>query len=419
MLENKTELACSPEGFEAKDAITEVVRAGAQKLIYQAVETELEALLANFSNVLTLNGTQAVVRNGYLPERKIQTGIGDVSVKIPKVRDRSGQGIKFNSSIVPPYLKRSKSFEELLPALYLYGISTGNFSEALRALLGEEVNLSPGLISRLKAKWEKEHKEWRRRSLEGKKYVYFWADGLFFNVRGDNDKQCILVIIGAREDGVKELVGLLDGYRESEASWTELLLDLKKQGLEAPNLAVGDGALGFWKALSKEFPETQHQRCWVHKTANVLNKLPKTQHSKTKQGIHDIYNSENKKDAIKEFDHLVAKLAIKYPKASECLAKDKTELLAFYNFPAEHWCHLRTTNPIESTFATVRLRTAKTRNCVSRETILAMVFKLTRSAEKGWRKLNGAEQLPKVVMGIKFVDGIEEETQEETGKVAA
>lgn len=357
-----------------------------------------------------------VVRNGYLPERTIQTGIGAVGVKAPRVRDRAGE-IKFRSSILPAYLRRTKSIEELLPWLYLKGISTGDFSEALTALLGKDApGLSSATISRLKEVWKEEQLRWSKRDLTGKRYVYLWVDGVHFGVRLEDASQCILVVIGATAEGKKELLAMSDGYRESEQSWKELLLDLKQRGLTMdPELTIGDGALGFWKALPQVFGKTREQRCWVHKTANVLNKLPKGQEGKAKAALHEIWMAENRADAEKAFDNFLSNYEAKYPKAAECLGKDRQALLTFYDFPAEHWIHIRTTNPIESTFATVRLRTAKTRGCVSRGGILAMVFKLAKSAEQRWQKLRGAERLAQVVQGVRFKDGLQEEGQ----KIAA
>jgi putative transposase len=362
-----------------------------------------------------------VVRNGYLPERKIQTGIGAIPVKVPKVRDRSGNKVKFQSSLLPPYLRRTKRVEELLPWLYLKGISTGAFPEALSALLGERAEgLSPSVISRLKKSWEEEHQAWSQRDLSDTEYVYIWADGVYFGVRAEESKQCILVLLGATKDGRKELVALSDGYRESEQSWTDLLSELKERGLkQAPKLGIGDGALGFWKALSKEFPETVQQRCWVHKTQNILNKLPKGEQEKAKSRIHDIFMASTKENAVKAFERFIKSYSLKYQKATDCLQKDKDVLFSFYDFPAEQWQHIRTTNPIESIFATVKLRTAKTRGCVSRASILAMVFKLTMSASKKWRKLRGYEQIAKVIDGVQFRDGEEvfENEQQNEGAI--
>jgi transposase-like protein len=387
--------------------LTEVLRSGAQKLLLAAVEEELENFLKGYSSLRLSDGRLSVVRNGHIPARAIQSGIGNIEVKVPKVRDRSGSGIKFNSALLPPYLKRTKSIEELLPWLYLKGISTGDYQEALHAILGKDApGLSAPTISRLKFKWQEEHTQWRRRDLSNKRYVYWWADGIYSNVRMD-DKLCLLVIIGATAEGKKELVAVEDGFRESTTSWLSLLADLRSRGLTTgPSLAVGDGALGFWKALSQVYPQTCHQRCWVHKTANVLNKLPKSMQEKVKGSLHDIWMAESRAEADKAFDLTLEKYGVKYGSAMECLRKDRAELLEFYSFPAEHWIHIRTSNPIESAFSSIRLRTSKTRNCGSRETTLSMIFKLAQSAEKRWRKLQGHKLLGEVITGIRFKDGI-------------
>ena len=405
MNNNKLELVEIPEEI-AGDALTALLRNGAKALISQAVEAELAAILMSYQHEKLADGRQAVVRNGYLPERTIQTGVGDVEIKVPKVRDRSEQGIKFNSSLLPPYLKRTKSMEELIPWLYLKGISTGGFQEALSALVGEQAKgLSANTISRLKTDWLREHQTWSQRDLSQKQYVYFWADGIYSNVRMD-DRLCLLVIVGVTEHGQKELVAVEDGFRESSASWEEVLIKLRQKGLtQGPRLATGDGALGFWNALSKVYPDCRHQRCWVHKTANVLNKVSKTMQPKVKQSLYNIWMAETKKEAKKAFDNALECYGAKYPKAMECLNKDREELLAFYDFPAEHWIHIRTTNPIESTFATVRLRTKRSKNCGSRETTLAMVYKLMESAQKKWRKIKGFNLLRLVINNIPFKDG--------------
>jgi transposase-like protein len=369
-----------PEAF-VDDPITDILRQGARRLISAALEAEIETFLKQYKQIADDQGGQRIVRNGYLPEREIQTGIGQVPVKVPRIRDRHPESqdgrIRFASSIIPPYLRRSKSIETLLPWLYLKGVSTGDFTDALAALLGKDApGLSATTISRLKMIWKDEYKQWLQRDLSDKHYVYFWADGIYCNVRMD-DKQCLLVIIGATEDGHKELVALEGGFRESEQSWLELLVDLKRRGLKAaPELAVGDGALGFWKALSKVYDTTRWQRCWVHKTANVLNKLPKSIQAKAKEKLHQIWMASDKDEAEKNFDAFIQTYSAKYPKAAECLAKDREVLLTFYDFPAEHWRHISTTNPIESTFATVRLRTAKVRSCFSSLTVLTMAFQL-------------------------------------------
>jgi transposase-like protein len=398
-----------------KDMLTEVLREGAQKLLAEAVQAELEELLEEYEAQRDEEGRQRLVRNGYLPKREIQTGIGGIQVRIPRIRDRgsrqeSEEIIRFRSSLVPPYLRRSKSMEELLPLLYLKGISTGDFSEALSALLGPDAaGLSAKTISRLKGKWVQDYEKWRLRDLSDKRYAYVWADGVYANVRLDDARLCLLVLIGARTDGKKELIAVEDGYRESEQSWWELLRDLRSRGLSlGPKLAIGDGALGFWKALAKIYGNTRQQRCWMHKTGNVLNYLPKAVQPKAKKGLHQIWMADTRENAFQAFDEFIETYQLKFPKATSCLAKDRTELLAFYDYPAEHWPHLRTTNPIESTFATVKLRTAKTRGCLSRQTMLTMVFQLCLSAEKRWRRLQGYRRLGEVIENVKFVNGIRE-----------
>jgi putative transposase len=392
----------------AEDPLTAVLRQGAQQLLAQAIEAEVAVLLAQYADRYDLQGRQAVVRNGYLPEREVQTGIGAVRVKVPRVRDRSGTGIRFHSALLPPYIRRSNSLEALLPWLYLKGVSTGDFSEALQALVGPEApGLSPATISRLKQGWQEELTQWQGRSLTGRRYIYVWVDGVYFETRLEEARHCILVIIGATPEGHKELIGLWNGYRESEQSWKELLLDLQSRGLEhGPALAIGDGALGFWKALRQVYGQTRWQRCWVHKTANVLDKLPKALQPQAKQRLQAIWMAPDRQRATIAFDLFIATYEAKYPKAAECLAQDREVLLAFYDFPAEHWGHIRTTNPIESTFATVRLRTNKTRGCLSRTTMLAMVFKLWQSAAKRWHRLRAAHYLPEVMNGMAFKDGI-------------
>ena len=395
-----------------KDVMTEVLRKGCRQILKDALELEIAEFLEQYRELRTNDGRQRIVRNGHHQERMIQTGIGDVPARVPRGRDKADgrEAITYSSQLLPPYLRRTKSIDDLLPWLYLKGISTGDFSDALASLLGENARgLSASTISRMKRFWSQEHEVWSKRSLAGKQYVYVWADGVYFQARMETERQCILVLMGSTPSGEKELIAILDGYRESEQSWYELLLDLKQRGLStAPKLAVGDGALGFWKALAKVFPETRTQRCWVHKTANVLNKLPKSQQGKAKAALQEIWMAAGRKDATKALESFVATYEAKYPKAVSCLVKDEENLLAFYDFPAEHWKHIRTTNPIESMFATVRLRTAKTRGCLSRVTALTMVFQLCRCAQKRWRKLGGYELLGKVINGIVFTDGVED-----------
>lgn len=391
-----------------ENPLNDLLKKGAQQLLAQAIEAELAELLAQFEHVLK-DGHQVVVRNGYLPERTIQTGLGDIPVKVPKVRDRGGNGIKFNSKLVPPYLKRTQNMEEFIPWLYLRGISTGDMQPTLESLLGKGAKgLSSNTVSRLKKKWEAEYTQWRKRDLSKKRYVYIWADGFYSRVRMD-DKLCLLVIMGVDESGRKEILSVVDGFRESESSWMEVLVQLKSQGLEhAPKLAIGDGALGFWNAISKFWPATAHQRCWVHKTANVLNKVPKSVQPKVKEALQDIWMAETRRDAYKAFELFIQRFELKYPKASECLQKDKEEMLAFYDFPAEHWIHIRTSNPIESMFASVRLRTGRSKSCGNRITTLTMAFKLMQCAENNWRRIKGFTILADMIKGVKFHDGIKQ-----------
>jgi putative transposase len=400
-----------PGGPVESDPLLVVLREGARRMLTQAIEAEVEAFLAAHAEFVDEQGRRRVVRNGHAPERRLQTGIGPIEVRRPRVRDRgdaSSGPIAFTSVILPPYLRRTRNIEELLPWLYLKGISTGQFQEALAALLGPEApGLSATTIQRLKETWTEEHERWQRRDLSAKRYVYLWADGVYFTPRLDHDRQCLLVLIGADAQGRKELLAIEDGYRESAQSWRELLLRLRDEnglGLD-PELATGDGALGFWQALHEVWPKTRQQRCWVHKTANVLNVLPKSVHGKAKGDLHGIYEAESRDDAEAAFDRFLAKYGAKYDKAAACLAKDRRALLAFYDFPAEHWKHVRTSNPIESTFATVRLRTATTKGCLSRRTALAMVFKLAKSAERHWRRLDGSERLGQLIAGVRFRDG--------------
>jgi transposase-like protein len=390
--------------------MTEILRAGAQKMLAEMIQQEVEDWLTQRAHLRDERGRRQVVRNGYLPKREITSGVGAIEVQQPRVRDRrpAAQAEPFTSKILPPYLRKTKSIEELIPWLYLKGVSTGDFSEALKALVGPDCpGLSATTVTRLKGVWEQEFHEWNQRSLEGKQYVYVWADGVHFNIRLEEDRQCILVLMGATADGKKELIAVVDGFRESEQSWKGLLLDVQARGLAmAPKLAIGDGALGFWKALRQIYPQTREQRCWVHKTANVLDKLPKRLQPEAKQKLHEIWLADTREHANKAFDLFVRTYEAKYSPAVECLKKDRDVLLAFYDFPAEHWIHLRTTNPIESTFATVRLRTKRTKGSGSRMACLTMVYKLMQSASKRWRLLNGSQVLIEVFKGTVFVDGI-------------
>jgi transposase-like protein len=393
------------------DPLLAVLREGARRMLMQAVEAEVEAFLAAHAGLADEQGRRRLVRNGHAPERQIQTGIGPLEVRRPKLRDRGIAGdepIRFTSAILPAYLRRTRNLEELLPWLYLKGVSTGQFGEALAALLGPDApGLSASTVRRLTEDWQEEHARWQRRDLSARRYVYLWADGVYFTPRLEHERQCLLVLIGADAQGRKELLAVEDGFRESIQSWRELLLRLRDEnGLTLePELATGDGALGFWQALREVWPRTKQQRCWVHKIANVLNKLPASLQGKAKQGLRAIYEAENRAAAEAALDRFVGKYGAKYDKAAACLAKDRGSLLAFYGFPAEHWKHVRSTNPIESTFATVRLRTDKTKGCLSRQTALAMVFKLAQSAERHWRRLDGSERLAQVIQGVRFRDG--------------
>ena len=396
----------SPRVIE--DPLTEFLRQGAHDLIQKAVEVELHGLLAEYGNITDLSGHQAVVRNGYLPEREILTGLGAVTVRVPKVRDRSGSGIKFNSALAPPYVRKAQRVEAALPWLYLRGISTGDMQEALSVLLGPAAKgLSPAVVSRLKAQWTQDYQTWSQCDLSAERYVYVWADGIYSTLRGEEERLCLLVLIGVNERGEKRLLALSDGYRESKASWLSVLQDLQARGLKTPPaLAIGDGALGFWAAVDEAWPETRGQRCWVHKTANVLNDLPKSLQGKAQSGLREIWMAATKAQADTAFNRFVRDYGVKYPKATAKLVKDREALLTFYDFPAEHWAHIRTTNPIESTFATIRHRTTRTKGCVSRNTLMGLVFQLALTAEHSWRRLRGFRLLPDVVQGIPFKDGL-------------
>jgi putative transposase len=398
----------------AQDVLTSILRDGAQRLLTEAIEAEVAEWIETHRRLRDEHGHQQVVRNGHLPQRTLVTGVGPVEVKQPRVLDRrpADEAEPFSSKILPPYLRKTKSIEELIPWLYLKGISTGDFSEALAALVGPAAKgLSASTITRLKEVWQGEFQDWSGRSLKGKEYVYVWADGVHFNIRLEEDRQCILVLMGATADGRKELIAITDGFRESEQSWKALLLDGKARGLVIdPKLATGDGALGFWKAIGQVYPSTREQRCWVHKTANVLDKLPKRLQPEAKEKLHQIWMAETRAQADQAFDLFLETYQAKYPKATDCLAKDRSVLFTFYDFPAEHWIHLRTTNPVESTFATVRLRHRRTKGNGSRLACLTMVFKLMQSASKKWRLLNGSQLLPDVIAGVQFIDGLKPQT---------
>jgi transposase-like protein len=390
--------------------LEELAREGARKLLAEALEVEVAEFVEKHQGRTDAEGRRQVVRNGYMPARELVTGIGALAIRQPRVDDRvlDGSGEeRFSSEILPRYLRRVPSVDNLIPILYLKGVSSGDMSEALAAILGPDAaGLSATNVVRLKAQWEQDYQEWCRRDLNGTPYVYLWVDGIHVNVRLDEEASCILVIMGADAKGRKELLAVSDGYRESKASWREILLDLKRRGMkEGPKLAIGDGALGFWAALREVFPKCREQRCWVHKTANVLDKMPQSVQGKAKSMLHEMWQAPTKEKALEAYEHFLSSWREKYPKAVECLRTDKEELFTFYDFPAAHWVHIRTTNPIESTYATVRLRTKKTKGCGSRVATLTMVFKLALEAQKTWRRLMGHEQIPLVMAGKKFTDG--------------
>jgi len=405
---NKNTVVSFQDREQIVDPLNDLLRTGARKLIEQAIEAELQELLSQHAGQQTDSGLATVVRNGYLPERTIQTGIGSVTVRIPKVRSRTGEAVTFHSALVPPYIRKTRSLEAAIPWLYLKGVSSGEMGEALKVLVGPEATgLSASVVSRLKQAWAQEYRDWRASRLDKDRWVYVWADGIYSGLRAEQAKLCALVIIGVNERGEKHFLAIEDGVRESTQSWREVLLDLKSRGMNPVELAVGDGAMGFWAALEEIYPDTRQQRCWMHKTGNVLNTLPKSLQPKAKQALHDIWQADTRNNAEMAFDLFVKTYEPKYPKAALCLQKDREELLAFYDFPAQHWQSLRTSNPIESTFGTIRHRTKRSKGCLSRDGMLHMMFKLGQCAEKNWRKLRGFNYLAKVIEGVPFKDGIE------------
>ncbi len=393
---------------EMIDPLTELLRTGAQQLICRAVEAELQELLAEHAERRVMDGRAGVVRNGYLPERELQTGLGPVTVRIPKVRSQTGRPVTFRSARVPPYVRKTRTLEAALPWLYLKGISSGEMGEALKVLVGPQATgLSASTVSRLKQVWAQEYRSGCEERLDKDRWVYGWADGVYSGLRGEQDKLCALVVIGVNARGEKHFLAIEDGVRESTQSWREVLLKLKSRGMNVPKLAIGDGAMGFWAALEEIYPQTRQQRCWMHKTMNVLNGLPKSAQRKAKQARHAIWQAETQVEAEKAFDLFIKTYEPKYPKAAICLQKDHEELMAFYDFPARHWQSIRTSNPIESTFGTIRHRTKRCKGCLSRDGMLHMMFKLGQCAEKKWRRLRGFDTLAKVITGIQFKDGIE------------
>ncbi|MGB9618202.1 MAG: IS256 family transposase [Desulfomonilaceae bacterium] len=395
---------------ETMGVLEAIVREGARKMLQAALEAEIEEHLSRYKHLVGEDGKRLVVRNGTMPERTILTGAGPIPITRPRVDDRALDVLgkeRFTSRILPKFMRRAPSIDTLVPVLYLKGISTDDFPAALEAILGPQAKgLSASTVVRLKEIWTEEYEEWSKRDLSGKHYVYVWADGVYCNARLEDERACILVVIGVTSSGDKELLAVSDGYRESTQSWKEILLDLRSRGLtKSPALAVCDGSMGFQAAVAEVWPETRIQRCWFHKTGNVLDKLPTALQAKAKGMLHDQYMAPTREDALKAFDRFVESFGSKYPKAVECLVKDKDDLFAFYDFPAAHWLHLRTTNPIESTFATVRLRHRRTKGNGTRKATLAMVYKLCKEAEQGWRKLDGFKYIPLVEAGVQFVNG--------------
>lgn len=413
-MKNDTGILPFRQSDSITDPLTELAREGARRMLAEALKAEADAFVASFADERLEDGRQRIVRHGFGPERQIQTGIGALDVQRPKVRDRKAapdpaSKVRFTSNILPKWARRSVSLDALLPVLYLKGISTGDFQEALSAIMGPDApNLSPSVISRLTAGWQVQYDAWARRDLSARHYVYIWADGVYLQARMEENAECMLVIIGATPEGKKELIGFQVGLRESAQSWHELLADIKGRGLSVPpEIAVGDGAMGFWNALDRAFPSTKHQRCWVHKVKNIQNCFPKQMAPAVKSDLDDIQHAETRKDAEAALTVFSEKYDVKYEKGVACLTKDKDAMLAFFDFPAEHWGHLRTSNPIESVFATVRHRTVRTKGALSQKTAKLMVFTLIQAASKKWLRLKGRNQLPKVIEGIKFNDGVE------------
>ncbi len=405
---NKSTVIALEDRAESLDPRTELLRVGARQLIEQAVETELQELLAAHAGRLLADGRAGVVRNGYLPEREIQTGLGPITVRIPKVRVKTGEPVTFRSALVPPYVRKTRSLEAALPWLYLKGVSSGEMEAALEVLVGSEgKGLSASTVSRLKQSWAQEYQEWQKARLDKDRWVYVWADGVYSGLRAEQTKLCALVVIGVNDRGEKRFLAIEDGARESTQSWREVLLQLKARGMNVPRLAIGDGAMGFWAALEEVYGDTRQQRCWMHKTMNVLNGLPTSAQPKAKQALHEIWQADTKEEAERAFDLFIRTYEPKYPKATLCLQKDREELLVFYDFPAQHWQSIRTTNPIESTFGTIRHRTNRSKGCLTRDGMLHMMFKLGLCAEKNWRRQRGWHYLAKVITGMKFTDGIE------------
>jgi len=420
-MEDVRRLPVGEDNEEIKVTLDDLAREGARRMIAAALEAEVEEYVGSFADEVNEDGRRLVVRNGRGKERRLTVGSGTLAIRAPRVNDKrvdeeTGERTRFSSKILPRYARRSPRVMDVLPVLYLRGLSSGDFAPALRELLGEDASgLSASSISRLTEKWREEHRAFKRRRLDFVRYAYLFADGVHVSVRlGEDKRLCLLVIIGVREDGRKELLAVEDGYRESSDSWAEVLRDLNARGMSEPKLVTGDGALGLWAALADMFPHAREQRCWVHKTANVLDALPKRVQPQAKRMLHEIVEGATRKDAGQAIDAFVAEFEPKWPKAAEKLTKDREQLLAFYDYPAEHWRHLRTTNPIESSFATVKLRTRVTKGAGSKDAALAMAYKLLDAAQDRWRMLNGAELVKELLDGATFRDGIKVTDNEDT-----
>jgi putative transposase len=410
---------------ELESTLDELVAEGARRMLAAALEAEVDAYVASLATERDEDGKRLVVRNGHAVPRSLVTGAGPIEVRAPRVNDRrvdevSGERCRFRSSILPPWARKSPKVAEVLPLMYLHGMSSGDFVPALEEFFGSAAGLSASVITRLTTEWQTERDQFAHRSLKDVDYVYLWADGIHFNVRLEEARLCALVIVGVRADGTKELVSISDGHRESTESWADVLRGLKCRGMIAPVLAAGDGALGFWGALGEVFPDTVHQRCWVHKVANVMNALPKSAQPAARAALKEIRDAEDKDHATKALDQFVKDYEVKWPKATEKMTKDRDALLAFFDFPAEHWIHLKTTNPIESTFATVRLRTKVTKGPGSRAAGLAMAYKLIEQAQTRWRMVNAPHLVALVRAGVKFEKGVMvERTDVQNEEVAA
>jgi len=403
---------------ESVSPLDELVAEGARRMLAAALEAEVADYVDRYACEVDEGGHRLVVRNGKAAERSLVTGAGALKVQAPRVDDRR-EGRRFSSYILPRYARRSPKVTEVLPILYLRGLSTGDFSPALAEFFGTDAGLSPSTIGRLVDTWSAEYTAFQSQDLSGEDFVYVWVDGVHFRIRLEEDRLCALVVIGVRADGDKRLLACADGYRESSESWAEVLRDLRDRGMPAPVLAVGDGALGFWKALADVFPQTREQRCWVHKIANILDALPKRLHRSAKAALHEIYEAETRADAEAGIYQFERTYADKYPKAVAKLSRDRETLLTFYDFPAPHWVHLRTVNPIESSFATVRLRTRVTKGAGSRRRGLVMAFKLLDAAQDRWRRINSPELVPLVRAGVQFKDGIQIERSNPGSRDAA